>query len=88
MTSLDRSQSIIHWAPNVLTIPFPADFGIVLGCKIYVKEITNRSLMNEKDGSLQEGDIIHKVCCDMAASLMDGAQFGGFCSPMDTVATN
>ncbi len=37
------------------------DFGIVLGCKIYVKEITNRSAVNEKDVSLQEGDIIHKV---------------------------
>ena len=37
------------------------DFGIVLGCKIYVKEITNRINMNEKDVSIQEGDIIHKV---------------------------
>lgn len=37
------------------------DFGIVLGCKIYVKEITNRINMNEKDVSIQEGDIIHKI---------------------------
>lgn len=37
------------------------DFGIVLGCRIYVKEITNRVVLNEKDTSIQEGDIIYKV---------------------------
>src|SRR5690606_23252986 len=43
------------------SLPFSSlDFGIVLGCKIYVKEVTNRNLSNEKDASLQEGDIIHK----------------------------
>ncbi|CAG0880498.1 unnamed protein product [Darwinula stevensoni] len=36
------------------------DFGIILGCKIYVKEITSRSLA-EKEGALQEGDTILKI---------------------------
>ncbi|KFM74781.1 Tight junction protein ZO-1, partial [Stegodyphus mimosarum] len=36
------------------------DFGIVLGCWIYIKEITNRSLL-AKDESIQEGDIITKI---------------------------
>merc|ERR1719228_2170061 len=36
------------------------DFGIVLGCKIYIKEITNRSVA-DKDGSLQEGDLLQKI---------------------------
>lgn len=36
------------------------DFGIVLGCKIYIKEITNRSVA-DKDGNLQEGDLIQKI---------------------------
>lgn len=36
------------------------DFGIVLGCWIYIKEITNRSLL-AKDDSIQEGDIITKI---------------------------
>lgn len=36
------------------------DYGVVLGYKLYVKEITNRSLI-EKDASLQEGDYVLKV---------------------------
>merc|ERR1719410_1580761 len=36
------------------------DFGIVLGCKIYIKEITNRSVA-DKDGSLQDGDIVQRI---------------------------
>jgi len=36
------------------------DFGIVLGCKIYIKEITNRSVA-DKDGNLQEGDLVQKI---------------------------
>ncbi|XP_067132749.1 tight junction protein ZO-1-like [Centruroides vittatus] len=36
------------------------DFGIILGCRIYVKEITNRSLM-EKEGGVREGDVIVKI---------------------------
>merc|ERR1719228_1016062 len=36
------------------------DFGIVLGCKIYIKEINTRSVA-EKDGSLQEGDLLQKI---------------------------
>ncbi|XP_022249412.1 tight junction protein ZO-1-like [Limulus polyphemus] len=36
------------------------DFGIVLGCKIYIKELTKR-LPAGKDGSLQEGDILVKI---------------------------
>ena len=37
-----------------------SDFGIVLGCKIYIKEITNRSVA-DKDGNLQEGDLVQKI---------------------------
>ncbi|XP_023324267.1 tight junction protein ZO-2 [Eurytemora carolleeae] len=36
------------------------DFGIVLGCKIYIKEISGRSLA-DKEGSLQVGDLIQKL---------------------------
>ncbi len=33
------------------------DFGVVLGCKIYIKEITSRTVA-DKDGSLEKGDLI------------------------------
>jgi C-terminal processing protease CtpA/Prc len=33
---------------------------VVLGCKIYIKEITGRTVA-DKDGSLQEGDLISKI---------------------------
>ena len=36
------------------------DFGIVLGCKIYIKEISSRSVA-DKDGSLQDGDIVQRI---------------------------
>ena len=36
------------------------DFGIVLGCKIYIKEISSRSVA-DKDGNLQDGDILQKI---------------------------
>ncbi|XP_027205989.2 zonula occludens-like protein polychaetoid isoform X2 [Dermatophagoides pteronyssinus] len=41
------------------------DLGIVLGCKIFVKEIVNRNLIvnnsDTKENHLQEGDIIQKI---------------------------
>ncbi|GFY76260.1 tight junction protein ZO-1 [Trichonephila inaurata madagascariensis] len=43
-------------------------FGIVLGCRIYVKEITNQSSI-EKDGSIQEGDIILKINSNSTDSM-------------------
>jgi tight junction protein 1 len=36
------------------------DFGVVLGCRIYIKEITGRSVA-DKDGGLQEGDLVHRI---------------------------
>jgi tight junction protein 1 len=36
------------------------DFGIVLGCKYYIKEITNPKLA-EKDPGLKEGDVVLRV---------------------------
>uniref|UniRef100_A0A915PNM0 Tight junction protein ZO-1 n=1 Tax=Setaria digitata TaxID=48799 RepID=A0A915PNM0_9BILA len=36
------------------------DFGIILGCKFYIKEITNRKLA-EKDPGLREGDTILRI---------------------------
>ena len=36
------------------------DFGVVLGCKIYIKEITGRSVA-DKDGILEEGDFVLKL---------------------------
>ena len=33
---------------------------MVLGCKIYIKEITSRSVA-DKEGSLQEGDLVHRI---------------------------
>ncbi|XP_037080628.1 tight junction protein ZO-1-like [Pollicipes pollicipes] len=38
------------------------DFGIVLGCKIYVKEITNRSATSDREAAtLQEGDVVLRI---------------------------
>lgn len=39
---------------------FVPDFGLVLGNRLYIKEITNRSLI-DKDASISEGDVIVKV---------------------------
>lgn len=36
------------------------DFGIVLGCKFYIKEIMNRKLA-EKDPGLREGDTVLRI---------------------------
>ncbi len=36
------------------------DFGIVLGCRIFVKEIAPRSLA-DRDGTIREGDLVHKI---------------------------
>ena len=36
------------------------EFGVVLGCRLFIKEISNKNLAN-KDSGLQEGDIIVKV---------------------------
>ncbi|XP_071514333.1 uncharacterized protein pyd isoform X8 [Panulirus ornatus] len=44
------------------------DFGIVLGCRIYVKEITNKASV-EKEGSLKEGDIILRINSNSTDSL-------------------
>lgn len=41
--------------------PLPlTDFGIVLGCRIYVKEITSKVTV-EKEGSLKEGDVVLRI---------------------------
>lgn len=37
-----------------------ADYGIVLGCRLYVKEILPNSLAAE-EGAIKEGDTIKKV---------------------------
>lgn len=38
------------------------DFGLVLGCKIYVRELSGKSVMdNREGGSVQEGDILLKI---------------------------
>lgn len=50
---------------------FLSDFGIVLGCKFYVKDITNKKLA-EKDPGLKEGDVVLKIndqnCDDLTLS--------------------
>ncbi|XP_071033804.1 tight junction protein ZO-1 isoform X2 [Parasteatoda tepidariorum] len=46
------------------------DFGIVLGCWIYIKEITNKSLLT-KEESVHEGDIITKI----NSNSVDGLTF-------------
>jgi len=48
------------------------DYGIILGCKIYVKEITGRSVA-EKDDNLQEGDMV----CKINNTPLDGLSFKG-----------
>ncbi|KAK7793631.1 hypothetical protein R5R35_004861 [Gryllus longicercus] len=38
------------------------DFGLVLGCKIYVRELSGKSIVdNREGGSLQEGDVLLKI---------------------------
>ncbi|GFV97977.1 tight junction protein ZO-1 [Trichonephila clavipes] len=51
-------------------------FGIVLGCRIYVKEITNQSSI-EKDGSIQEGDIILKKALEIQLETKNGVDSRG-----------
>ena len=36
------------------------DFGVVLGCRIYVKEISRRSTA-DRDGQLREGDVLSRI---------------------------
>ncbi|KAG1660238.1 Tight junction protein ZO-1 [Nymphon striatum] len=36
------------------------NFGLVLGCKIYIKEVANKNLV-ERDGNIYDGDIITKI---------------------------
>ncbi|XP_045118000.1 tight junction protein ZO-1-like isoform X7 [Portunus trituberculatus] len=36
------------------------DFGVVLGCRIFVKEITNKASV-EKEGSIKEGDVVLRI---------------------------
>jgi tight junction protein 1 len=36
------------------------EFGVVLGCRLFIKEINNKSLIGKESG-LQEGDVILKV---------------------------
>ncbi|XP_066996452.2 tight junction protein ZO-3 isoform X2 [Anabrus simplex] len=38
------------------------DFGLVLGCKIYVREVASKLMVENKDGGgLQEGDVLLKI---------------------------
>lgn len=37
------------------------DFGVVFGCRLYIKEITNRSLLDKDAQGIQEGDIVLKI---------------------------
>lgn len=59
-----KFESLFIYLFNLIKLFFSfsykLDFGIVLGCWIYIKEITNRSLL-AKDDSIQEGDFITKV---------------------------
>ncbi|KAK2721760.1 tight junction protein ZO-2-like isoform X3 [Artemia franciscana] len=47
------------------------DFGIVLGCRIYIKEITNKALMSPSDGgpAIQEGDLVLRINSQMTENL-------------------
>lgn len=45
--------------PLVLSF-LPIDFGVVLGCKYFIKEITGNSIAAQ-DGGLKEGDVVLKV---------------------------
>jgi len=45
-----------------------SDYGIVLGSKLYIKEILPGGIAAQ-DGSLKEGDSIVKVCSQLKPSL-------------------
>ncbi|KAK4292853.1 hypothetical protein Pmani_034414 [Petrolisthes manimaculis] len=83
-----KRRIVLPHAPEAQTIKVALtknrkkdDFGIVLGCRIYVKEITNRAAF-EKDGSLKEGDVILRINANStdgmtlkeAKKLMDGTK--------------
>ena len=56
---LDTGQ-FLHCRVSLSKSKKKDDFGVVLGCKIYVKEITHRSLA-DKDGAVAEGDLVAKI---------------------------
>lgn len=56
-----RHSIRLSWALSDGNLDFGrSDFGIVLGCKYYIKEITNPKLA-EKDPGLREGDSILRI---------------------------
>ena len=68
LSSIATFAYLMHAVTNPSQFPksdIPAcvsDFGIVLGCKIYVKEITSRSAAAAAAGAeLQEGDVILRI---------------------------
>lgn len=42
---------------NDYKIEFSPDFGLILGCKIYVREVTRQ----DKENTVQEGDVLLKI---------------------------
>lgn len=55
-----------HHIPLLLF--FPPEYGLRLGSQLFIKEMTSTGLAN-RDGNLQEGDIILKVECSSIISL-------------------
>ena len=44
------------------------DFGVVLGCKIYVKEVVRKSAA-DKEGTLKEGDTVNRINGQMTETM-------------------
>lgn len=55
----DFWDNLFWFSLNVLSF-LPIDFGVVLGCKYFIKEITGNSIAAQ-DGGLKEGDVVLKV---------------------------
>lgn len=60
------NPNCVSGAQNMLSVQLQRskkkeDFGIVLGCQVYIKEIAPRSIAHQ-DNTLKAGDIVLKVC--------------------------
>lgn len=60
MPSAGRTTGGTARLPSYTQSVLPLDFGIVLGCKFYIKEIRNAKLA-EKEPGLKEGDTVLRI---------------------------
>ena len=66
-TSVHKNYRLSNAVSECLSVIYLyAEYGIVFGCRLYIKKITGNSLAAQ-DGGLKEGDTVLKVsnrCCN------------------------